>query len=222
MADELPVGCAVVVAYQRCAGVEMRNIFGFRPVAGQNGDASGLVTAFEGAVNTTFKSLRSQDWSVYKFQARWQQAAGQGVVLSDFLAGAGPGAVALAARPLHDSLVVSLRSARAGKANRGRIYLGGYATDAVNGQNWTQAVQDNATAIAQALFNVFSPSGTNTQWRLAVLHRPHDARNVVRKVNHVPTIVAQPAYAGGYEDLISFVVDPQVFTQRRRTLGVGQ
>lgn len=114
----------------------------------------------------------------------------------------------LAADPLPPqcSAVLSWRTALKGRAYRGRTYLPPSTEDAQSNGNWTSGALTDFNATITHLLEVFGPSGTNGDWRLAVISR---VLNGVTRVTPVATQVTSGS------------VDSRVRTQRRRVLGVG-
>lgn len=103
------------------------------------------------------------------------------------------------------SLCVTLRTGLKGKANRGRIYLTGFAEDSQSGGYWITEIQDWAnTTVAGALLDAFGPLGPgNYQW--SVIH------TVAGGVRLSPP-TATP--------IISYTVHNETRVLRRRGIGV--
>lgn len=220
MADEMPASTGCVVHYLTGGGSQIRSVIGFRNLGG--GTATNLVTAYAGTLSN-LRDLVPTDASIDQLQARVQDAPAT-VSLSSWTAGTGAGTYPgspSTTRPTHDACVVGWRTAMAGRANRGRTYLGPLPVASLVGQAFTNDWKTDLATWLDQLVGLFGPSGTDSYWRLAVLHRPHDARTVLRKVAHAWALVSQGASSGGSTDITSYVINPYVCTQRRRSLGVG-
>lgn len=82
------------------------------------------------------------------------------------------GTSAANALPENDALVVSLRTAQAGRAFRGRVYLGGWTTDALDTGG---AATDAAVTAAQDFVTDVGVALNAKSFELAIAHRGHNA-----------------------------------------------
>lgn len=118
------------------------------------------------------------------------------------VAGAGVGDMV----PPQASVVFTLRTALRGRSFRGRFYLPGLVEGDQAAGNLTAGAITNMGTIGTQLLAVFGPSGTNGDWRLAVISR---FTNGAARPLPIATQVT------------SIAVNTVLYTQRRRVAGVG-
>lgn len=121
------------------------------------------------------------------------------------------------------SLVMSLRTAKAGQSFRGRVYLGGF-TEAANDASGSAlaAVGTAGVAFINAISTAFSANGLT----LAVVSRPSERVEVVTTTFHsdgsqdVETKVS-PARAGQVTDVTSIAARNSLWDSQRRRAAPG-
>lgn len=118
-----------------------------------------------------------------------------------------PGSDASDSLPPQCAVVFSLGTALKGRSYRGRFYLPGVCEGSTLAGALTAAATTNYLTISAQLLAVFGPSGSNANWRLAVISR---YLNGVERVTPVGTPVT------------SVTLNTTIYTQRRRVAGYGE
>lgn len=125
-------------------------------------------------------------------------------------AGGDVGSSASPALPLETAMVVTLRTGKAGRANRGRVYVPGWATNALGAGNTIAAAA--VTATATWFTSTVRPTMLSAGLTLCIGH-------VARQAYTGSTGTAHPARPAGTVDVTdSLVRDNHWDTQRRRGL----
>lgn len=108
----------------------------------------------------------------------------------------------------HEAMVVSIRTASAGKSFRGRSYIGGISEDDINSGVFDPAALAKYVTYFDTLLNTFGPSGSDLNWEWHVFS---------------PTLAAVPGTqcqnAGG--QVTTYIVRNLVATMRSRKVGHG-
>lgn len=190
-------------------GSTFQNNFGFVCVTNVAGDAqANLASAFRTAMikNTSGGLLyyRANDLTVTTITVA-DVKPGTAATYESTAAGV-TGSETGEPLPWQIAVCYSLRTALKGRSYHGRIYLPGVCVDAVDTDTLNASSITAHTTIATQLLAVFGPSGSNGDWRLAVISR---FLNHVERVTPVAT------------EVTSISIDPIVRTQRRRVSGVG-
>lgn len=123
--------------------------------------------------------------------------------------------------PPQCALVTTLRSTEIGRSRRGRIYAYGYSETLQNAGTWStthQGAVNTAWTTFMAKYN--ATTGTDPNFQLGIWS--HTLASGCRMQPDGSTAQTQPpspstAFAG----CVSHLVRPTVFSQRRRTTGVG-
>lgn len=196
------------VIYNSPWGV-LQNNFGFVAIASVAGDAQAdLANAFKTALvkNTSGGLLYPVVDDVYCAEVDVEDV--KPGTLATYLLTFSAIAGYLSADPLppQTSAVLSHRTALKGRSYRGRTYLPPASEDFQAGGTWTGTAITAFSTVATQLLAVFGPSGSNTNWRFAVISR---YLNGVLRAAPIATQVT------------SISVDTRVLSQRRRVLGVG-
>lgn len=200
---------AVSVIYNLPGGIAQTN-YGFQCIATVAGEAQqALGAAFQTALlkNTSGGLLHGTHNSVSSSRL-WVTDVKPGELatyIRTYSAVAGDEASGEALPP-QCAAVLSLRTALKGRSYRGRVYLPGMGEVSQSGGTWIAAQQAKYATIAAQLLAVFGPSGTNTDWRLAVISR------WLNKVERATPVAVE---------VNAISADNLVRTQRRRVVGVG-
>lgn len=112
--------------------------------------------------------------------------------------------------PPQNALVVSLRTGIAGRARRGRLYLGGFLESKQLDGGWDQTMVNAYQQYFDDIVAAIGSGGSNADYEWGVWSRtlggddpgPYDL-------------------AAGFRPITETVVRNVVYTQRRRTIGVG-
>lgn len=110
------------------------------------------------------------------------------------------------ALPPQCAAVISWRTSLAGRSYRGRTYLAGNVEAAQNNGVWGATQQTNMTNLAVNILAIWGPTGTDANWEFAVISRTQNGAPLVSPV-------ATP--------IQTYLIRSTVYTQRRRTIGVG-
>lgn len=187
---------------------EYVNTFGFKALDSGSTFAN-LASAFQTALvkNTSGGLLFpiSADVSVAELHVRDVvpgTAAGYDLAFSPVLGG-DSGSHQL---PPQAAVVLSWKTALAGRSYRGRTYMPGLTEGNQEKGDLSGAIITNFTTIITQMINVFGVSGTDPNWRFVIISR---WSNGVER--NPPTS----------QDVTSGLVRPYVYNQRRRTIGVG-
>lgn len=123
------------------------------------------------------------------------------------------------------AMTVTLYSNMIGRRRRGRVYLPGWSENAQSGGNWTSGVLTSVTTALATLYAKYGsdPSGTDPIFRLGIWsERTAFGCEPSETHPHDPVRVDPPNPDAAFIQLARWVPRPIVYTQRRRTLGVGR
>lgn len=197
-----------VELYQRIANQQVMNTFGFLAKTG-NGTFSGLAADFK----TAFVKNTSGGW----FYGLADDLTSTSLTVRDVKPGIGiqydltytsvPGSDGTSEPlPPQCALVLSWRTSLSGRSYRGRSYVPGLPEQHQNAGTWSATAISNITNFCASILGIYGPAGSDPNWEFAVISR---VQNGVR----LATPVATP--------IESYLVRSTVYTQRRRTIGVG-
>lgn len=105
-----------------------------------------------------------------------------------------------------NAVCIKWGSAFSGRSNRGRSFITGFPTSAINAGIWTSTIQTNMAAFVTNLLAVYGPGGSDGNWQFSIISRRNGG-------------VARPNPVG--VDVTSGTVGNVVRQQRRREIGVG-
>lgn len=123
------------------------------------------------------------------------------------------------------AMTLTLYSDQIGRRKRGRVYIGGWTENAQSGGNFTSTV---LTAVTTSMGSVLAkygsnPSGTDTTFRLGIWsERTAIGCEPGATHPHPPTRVDPPHPELAFTPIDRWLPRQIVYTQRRRTLGVGR
>jgi hypothetical protein len=115
--------------------------------------------------------------------------------------------------PPQNAAVIGLRTGVKGGRRRGRIYLPGLVEIGNANGKLTGSQLTAVQGLAQGIINTFGPSGVETDYRL-VVYSPE-------KLTFPTPRPPKPRPGRVITDVQSSVIDPNIRTQRRRSIGVG-
>lgn len=121
-----------------------------------------------------------------------------------------------AALPSFCAGLLSLRTGFAGRSRSGRLYLPGIAADHSELSKLTGGAFGLLQAFGNALISTFGPSGSVTYGRLGVFSRK---LGVTRNIGPPPSLTYSIA---GWTQATQAIARPDIATQRKRKLGIGQ
>lgn len=123
--------------------------------------------------------------------------------------------------PPQSALVVTLNTGKIGRRFRGRTYHFGMCEVDQQAGAWQSAILTSLGTAITSLMGLYGAAGTNPTWTLGVWSERIATGcipNVGSKGQHN---VDQPNLAGAFSPITGMVARATVFTQRRRTLGLG-
>ena len=124
-----------------------------------------------------------------------------------------PGTLSGDTLPPQNAAVIGLRTGVKGGRRRGRIYLPGL-TELGNTDGKLSSAQLTAVqGLAQGILNTFGPSGVETDYRLVIYSPERLTFPTPRPPKPRPGRIITPVQGT--------VIDPNIRTQRRRSIGVG-
>lgn len=112
--------------------------------------------------------------------------------------------------PPQSAMVISLRTGIAGRSYRGRLYLGGFGEDKQANGGWIAGLLSGMQTYVDDLVAALGSGGSNSDYEWGVWSR------VLGGDDPGPYNLS-----AGWHAITSGIVRPTVYTQRRRTLGVG-
>ena len=170
---------------------------------------------------TTYRAVQVRGGSVSPVAGECRRTGG--LVYEGVMTGTLTGGITTAeALPPQCALVMTLKSPEYGRRHRGRIYFGGLQETAQDGGLWGSALVSTLQANANALVTMHGPAGTDPTWQLGVWSERTATGCEMRGTPPHLTNVETPNLATAFTPLSSILVRPTVYTQRRRTLGVGR
>jgi hypothetical protein len=124
--------------------------------------------------------------------------------------------------PPQCAMVVTLQTGLAGRRRRGRTYLFGFNEQVQVGGLWSSTFVANITSFFAGHYGEYGVGGTNPNWELGVWSE-RTASGCVPNPNGKGMInIETPHPELAYTPSTGFAVRSTVFSQRRRTLGVGR
>lgn len=135
-----------------------------------------------------------------------------------------PGLLSGDGLPPQSAMVMTLTTGLAGRRKRGRLYgFGQGETNQIDGA-WSTTYLSTMTTAANTFFNLYKhPGGTDPNFTIGVWSERMASGCVPAtppQKGHVPRDTPQPAMA--FTPVTGFIIRPVVFSQRRRTRGVGR
>jgi len=218
--------------FQRYAGQRIMNSYHFArktPGAPTQAECAALALAWkEHLRNHQAGGLTHESWTC-------QQVSGAGVTWSPVTCsrdgglrfeglhtGTLTGGNSGEAMPPQSALVVTLSSGMSGRSRRGRTYIGGFVEAFQNEGTVTPGIVTAQQTNWDTILAIYSGAGTSPLWYLGVFSvtiasgckpaaaHPHALENL-----------ATPNPSGAFFPVIATKVRNIVYTQRRRTIGVG-
>lgn len=124
--------------------------------------------------------------------------------------------------PPQCAVVTTLGTGISGRRRRGRYYMAGFGENIQNGGTIAGTPVTDMQTSWTAQLAKYIGTGTDLVWRLGVWSQT-TATGCKPGVNHphTPTQVASPNPGDAFRPVSSVVVKNIVYTQRRRTIGVG-
>lgn len=124
--------------------------------------------------------------------------------------------------PPQSACVVTINTGKVGRRFRGRIYLPGFAEAAQTSGQFVPAQLTSIQTGCTTLQNAYSATGTDPTWQLGVWSERIATGCIPNAVTHHPENVDAPNLLGAFASMTQLIPRSTVFTQRRRTLGVGR
>jgi len=125
--------------------------------------------------------------------------------------------------PPQNAFVSTLNTGLAGKRRRGRMYLAGLTETEQSGGSWITSKVTQMAGVWTTVLNAYGSAGTEPNWRLGVWSERTATGCVPAETRpHHPTNIEAPNLAAAFAAVTSVQVKSVVYSQRRRTLGVGR
>jgi hypothetical protein len=112
--------------------------------------------------------------------------------------------------------VLSYRTGFSGRSYCGRIYLPGLAEGSSVSSRLSGGAFGLVAALGAALKSTFGPTGTNAYGRIGVFSR---LAGVTRSIGPPPVLNYSIA---GWTQITEYIARPDIGSQRKRKLGIGQ
>jgi hypothetical protein len=124
--------------------------------------------------------------------------------------------------PPQSAIVTTISTGISGRSRRGRFYLGGWGEGFQNNGTITAGIVTSQQTAWDAQLAKFSPTGTNATWYSVVWsHTIATGCKPAAVHPHAMTAVGSPSPGTASAPVVQFKVRDVVYTQRRRTIGVG-
>jgi hypothetical protein len=94
----------------------------------------------------------------------------------------------------------------------------------MSGGQFTVAARDALQAIWNAIITAYGPTGTDPDWQVGVfsLVIATGCRDDPNTVSRTPVVFASPSPTTAFQGITEAVTRQVAYTQRKRTIGVGQ
>jgi len=188
-----------------------------------------LIDAWQAAAYTQWKALHIAGYVVNTLRAQVVQVRGQVdkmlVPVEETQSSSNLGTdTDLNIDDMVSSANIKWRSTTAGKKHRGRTYVGPLPTGwTLNGMLQSTGVTA-CNAYGNAMISTFGvTAGSSADFRLTIYSRPYNHLEYGYATGKNPNRIwyYPPDYDGDSTNVVNFVVDPILRTQRRREIGVG-
>lgn len=171
-------------------------------------------------------------WQSFTFHQLWGSGMtpiqdecrrdGAKVIIGNFPAGQSGTGGATDTLPPQCSMVVTIGTGIAGRRRRGRIYgFGMLEASQVNG-SWSSGVRTAMITNLNTYFALYGPAGTDPQFQLGVWSERRASGCWVDPSTGKLTNVETPHPEDAFTAANGYTFRDIVYTQRRRTLGVGR
>ena len=222
----------LTVLANELGSVHMNN-YAFRMKSGADPSVSDVTTLANATANISRNQQGSSvQWTTWSFTQLWGSGMvpiqdecrrdGAKVVIGNFPGGYVGTGGAGDLLPPQSAMVFTLGTGLAGRRRRGRSYLFGFLETAQANGSWTSAIITSMTTNLNTYYALYGTAGTDPQFQLGVWSERRASGcwydPGAKKVVNVETPHPEDAFnvSTGY-NLRSIV-----YTQRRRTLGVGR
>lgn len=133
--------------------------------------------------------------------------------------GGGTGSESL---PPQSAMVITMNTGKVGRRFRGRIYVPGFNELSQSSGTFVSSVMTTMTTNTTTFNNLYSTFGTDPTWEVGVWSERIATGCTPDPVTHKLVNHDAPDLANAFSGMASLIPRPTVFTQRRRTLGVGR
>ncbi len=197
---------------------QFMNVWHFKALTG-SADLDAISLDIKTDICETVKGQMENSWQFNELH--WSRLSIPPVVYDYTYGAASVGAKNNLAMPAQDSLVVTLRTAYAGRSYRGRSYLAGLAFDQLDqaDANWAAAAVSGIQTQFDTFAGKYASGGTDTDWRWIVWSR---------KLGEVwsggsPGVGTLTSYnlTAGAHDIVDTIARAIPAVIRRRRFGVG-
>jgi hypothetical protein len=182
-------------------------------------DAETLATDWRDNLKTAWLAGKSNNYTINRLSVRSVDPTPGDQVYEVFLTSANTGSSGDSPASPQLALVISWRSTQAGRKHRGRTYVPGLPDSQENNGTWNSSVRTNASDYADDMLERYGSTETDTNFDFGIFTR---AKPITYSIDRLTgEITTHPAYSAGWTNISGYLVRSIVYTQRRRTLGVG-
>lgn len=192
-------------------------------------DAHGLALSFKDAFRTQQCTIVSyQTWTfrqlfgggVVPIQDECRRDGG--LVLVGNFTGTQTGTQATDMLPPQCAMVWTIGTGLAGRRRRGRSYIYDFPETAQANGTWTGTIIGNVQTALNTIYGLYGPAGTDPQFLLGVWSERTASGCEYRGTPPKLTNVETPRPEDAFNMSTGYTVRPTVYSQRRRTIGVGR
>jgi hypothetical protein len=145
-----------------------------------------------------------------------------GLVLTGNVSGSAAGGVAGDMLPPQCAMVWTIGTGLAGRRRRGRSYIYGLSEATQANGTWTSATLTTFTTALNTIYGLYGSAGTDPQFLLGVWSERTATGCEVRGTPPVLTNIETPHPELAFNMSTGYQLRPTVYSQRRRTIGVGR
>jgi hypothetical protein len=124
--------------------------------------------------------------------------------------------------PPQCALVTTISTGIAGRRRRGRLYGFGLTETAQAGGTWASATMTTAVTNHNTYWALYGPTGTDPQFQIGVWSERRASGCYVPPGQKKPVNIETPHPEDAFTPSNGYTVRNIVYTQRRRTIGVGR
>jgi hypothetical protein len=145
-----------------------------------------------------------------------------GLVLTGNISGSAAGGAAGDMLPPQCAMVWTIGTGLAGRRRRGRSYIYGLGETSQANGTWTAGTLVNFTSGLNTIYGLYGSAGTDPQFLLGVWSERTASGCEVRGTPPVLVNVETPHPELAFNMSTGYQLRPTVYSQRRRTIGVGR
>jgi hypothetical protein len=209
------------------------NTYAFRMKSGLDPTAADVLTLANAMSNISRPmQINTCTWNTWSFHQLWGSGMttiqdecrrdGAKIVIGNFAAGWNGQTATGDVLPPQCAGVVTIGTGIAGRRRRGRSYLFGFVETHQAGGTWTSTWMTSVQNGLNTTLGLYGPSGTDPQFQLGVWSERRASGCWVDPSQGKLVNVETPHPEDAFTPATGFNLRSIVYTQRRRTLGVGR